>query len=70
MRCPVCLSPCYLGILQRYRRGGRQFSRYFCRNCCTEICCQGDRVTSVLSINEDGEAVHRIGRPFRRAAGL
>lgn len=70
MRCPVCLSSSYLGILQRYHRGGRQFSRYFCRNCCTEISCLGNQVTAILSINEDGEAVQRIGRPFRHAAGL
>ncbi len=70
MRCPVCSSPSYLGRLQHYRKGKRQFSRYFCRNCYTEICVEGAQVTSILTINEEGEATRRPAWSCQIAAGL
>lgn len=57
MRCPVCAETGSMGLLQKIRRGKVIYARYFCRNCCSEICFQNQQVTSVFSINEDGEAM-------------
>ncbi len=56
MRCPICSEKGSMGLLQKLRRGKVNYARYFCRNCCTEVCFQNQQVTSVLAINEDGEA--------------
>ncbi len=57
MRCPVCASSGSLGLLQRIRKGKTVHARYFCRNCCSEICYENQELTSVLSIDEDGEVI-------------
>ncbi len=63
MRCPVCAAAGSLGLLQEYRRGKTVYSRYFCRQCCSEVCFENQTLVSVLDIDEEGEA-----RP--RARGL
>lgn len=55
--CPVCKAKGSIGLLQKTRRGDSVSLRYFCNNCCTEVCYVDQRLAYVLSINEEGEAV-------------
>lgn len=67
MRCPACSTGGSLGLLQRHRRQDQDHRRYFCRQCCAEICYQDDYVVSVLNISEEGDVVRR---PLRFWKGI
>lgn len=56
MRCPVCATMGSMGLLREYRRGKAVYRRYFCGHCCSEVCFENQQISSVLAIDEEGEA--------------
>lgn len=69
MRCPVCAAAGSMGLLQEYKRGTTLHRRYFCRQCCSEVCYENHALVSVLGIDEEGE-VQPKARRFRSLGGL
>lgn len=55
VRCPVCDAIGTLGLLQQMKRGQSVAARYFCRSCCTEIAFVDGQVSSIFTIDEEGE---------------
>lgn len=66
MRCPVCGAAGAMGLLQEYRRGQALHRRYFCRQCCSEVCYEGQALVLVLAIDEEGEVRPRWQRRSSR----
>lgn len=69
MHCPVCAAVGSMGLLREYKRGETMHRRYFCRQCCSEVCYENQALVSVLAIDEEGE-VRPKTRRFWPLGGL
>lgn len=58
-----------MGLLQRIKKGSSLYNRYFCHNCCAEVCYHNQQVVSILTIQEDGDVTTMPMGTLARASG-